>query len=44
MEITASHQQGWTLLQKIAFRFFASLFLLYLFPFRLTLFLLLMRS
>jgi len=33
MEITAAYQQGWTKLQKIAFRFFACLFLLYLFPF-----------
>ena len=35
MEITASHEQGWTLLQKIAFRFFACLFVLCLFPFPL---------
>ena len=35
MEITALHQQGWTLLQKIAFRFFTCLFLLYLLPFPL---------
>lgn len=33
MELTANSQQGWTLLQKIAFRFFTCLFIIYLFPF-----------
>jgi len=35
MELTASYQRGWSSLQKNAFRFFACLFLLYLFPFPL---------
>lgn len=35
MELTANSQRSWTALQKIAFRFFASLFIVYLFPFPL---------
>lgn len=35
MEITASRQQNWTPIQKIAFRFFCCFFLIYIFPFPL---------
>lgn len=35
MELTAYSQQSWTLLQKVAFRFFTCLFIAYLFPFPL---------